>query len=58
MMAGNAEEWVSDSVGGQKIAKGGAADRPDFASRCSARRLTSGKAATSTLGYRCCANPR
>lgn len=58
MMAGNAEEWVLDSVGGQKVAKGGAADRPDFASRCAARRTYSSRASSSTLGFRCCADPQ
>ncbi len=58
MLAGNAEEWVDDSSGGQKIVKGGAADRPDFASRCSARRTMSARASSPTLGYRCCADPR
>ncbi len=58
MMAGNAEEWVQDSANGQKIAKGGAADRPDFASRCSARRLLSARTTSPTLGFRCCADPK
>jgi serine/threonine protein kinase len=58
MMAGNAEEWVLDSVGGKKIAKGGAADRPDFASRCSARRPLPARATTAMLGFRCCVDPR
>jgi formylglycine-generating enzyme required for sulfatase activity len=58
MMAGNAEEWVADSLGGQKIAKGGSADHPDFQSRCSARRVISAKTTTATLGYRCCATPK
>jgi serine/threonine protein kinase/formylglycine-generating enzyme required for sulfatase activity len=58
MQAGNAEEWVADSVGGQKVAKGGSADRPDFASRCSARRALSAKSSSATLGYRCCADPK
>ena len=57
MMAGNAEEWVLDSVNGQKIAKGGAADRPDFASRCSSRRSLAARTTAATLGYRCCADP-
>jgi formylglycine-generating enzyme required for sulfatase activity len=58
MLAGNAEEWVQDSVGGQRILKGGAADRPDFASRCSARRAVAARTATPTTGFRCCADPR
>jgi serine/threonine protein kinase/formylglycine-generating enzyme required for sulfatase activity len=50
-MSGNAEEWVAE-----KIAKGGAADRADWSSRCSARNTS--KAASGTRGYRCCADPR
>lgn len=58
MMAGNAEEWVLDSLNGQKIAKGGAADRPDFASRCASRRALAARTTAATLGFRCCADPR
>ena len=47
-----------EAVGGQKVVKGGAADRPDFASRCSARRTMSARASSPTLRYRCCADPR
>jgi formylglycine-generating enzyme required for sulfatase activity len=57
MMAGNAEEWVADAAGGQRVVKGGSSDRPDFASRCSARRTVAPKAASGMLGYRCCADP-
>jgi serine/threonine protein kinase/formylglycine-generating enzyme required for sulfatase activity len=58
MMAGNAEEWVQDAAGAQRILKGGAADRPDFASRCSARRAVPAKTSTSTTSFRCCADLR
>ena len=58
MMAGNAEEWVADAAGGQRVAKGGAADRPDFASRCSARRALGPRTSAATLGFRCCADPK
>ena len=57
MMSGNAEEWTADAVGGQRVAKGGSSDRPDFASRCSARRPLSPKTASGMLGFRCCADP-
>ena len=57
-LAGNAEEWVLDAAGAMKVAKGGAADRPDFASRCSARRALPGKTTSPTLGFRCCADPK
>jgi formylglycine-generating enzyme required for sulfatase activity len=58
MLAGNAEEWVQDAAGGQRILKGGGADRPDFASRCSARRAVAARTASPTTGFRCCADPR
>lgn len=56
MQSGNAEEWVADAAGGQRIAKGGASDRPDFASRCSARRALPTRTASPMLGFRCCAD--
>lgn len=56
-MAGNAEEWTADAFqGGSKTVKGGSADRPDFASRCAARRGLSAKTAGGSLGFRCCAD--
>jgi serine/threonine protein kinase/formylglycine-generating enzyme required for sulfatase activity len=56
-MAGNAEEWVADVVNGGHIAKGGAADRPDFSSRCAARRAPD-KGNLATVGFRCCADAK
>jgi serine/threonine protein kinase/formylglycine-generating enzyme required for sulfatase activity len=56
MLAGNAEEWVADAANGQRVVKGGSSDRPDFASRCSARRTLAPKSASGMLGYRCCAD--
>jgi serine/threonine protein kinase/formylglycine-generating enzyme required for sulfatase activity len=59
-MSGNAEEWVADnfrSGASSKTAKGGAADRPDWASRCAARRGLSAGTKKKTLGFRCCADP-
>ncbi|MBM4283411.1 MAG: formylglycine-generating enzyme family protein [Deltaproteobacteria bacterium] len=58
MLAGNAEEWVQDAAGGQRVLKGGAADRPDFASRCSARRAVAARTTSGTIGFRCCVEPR
>lgn len=57
--AGNAEEWTSDSFkpGSRSMTvKGGAADRPDFASRCAARRGASKSTTRKSLGFRCCAD--
>ncbi|MCP4501402.1 MAG: SUMF1/EgtB/PvdO family nonheme iron enzyme [Deltaproteobacteria bacterium] len=58
-LAGNAEEWVSDSFrpgAPSKVAKGGAVNRPDWASRCAARRGLSKRSSKKTLGFRCCAD--
>jgi formylglycine-generating enzyme required for sulfatase activity len=60
-LSGNAEEWTADnfrSGGGSKTVKGGAADRPDWASRCAARRGLSSGTRKKTLGFRCCADPQ
>jgi serine/threonine protein kinase/formylglycine-generating enzyme required for sulfatase activity len=60
MMAGNAEEWTADNFrggAGSKAVKGGASDRPDWASRCAARRGLSPSTKKPTLGFRCCADP-
>lgn len=59
-LSGNAEEWVQDnfrSGASSKVAKGGASDRPDWASRCAARRGLAPTTKKSTLGFRCCADP-
>jgi serine/threonine protein kinase/formylglycine-generating enzyme required for sulfatase activity len=60
-MSGNVEEWTSDSFKpgtSSKAVKGGAVNRPDFASRCAARRGVSPGTRQSTLGFRCCADPK
>jgi serine/threonine protein kinase/formylglycine-generating enzyme required for sulfatase activity len=60
-LAGNAEEWTADDFkggGASKVVKGGAADRPDWASRCAARRGLSPGSSKTTLGVRCCADPQ
>jgi len=60
-LAGNAEEWTSDDFkggGASKVVKGGAADRPDWASRCAARRGLAPGSSKPTLGVRCCADPQ
>ena len=58
-LSGNVEEWTADSFrpgAPSKTVKGGAADRPDWASRCAARRGVSSKTSKPTLGFRCCAD--
>jgi serine/threonine protein kinase len=59
-MSGNAEEWTADSFrkgSPSRVVKGGAADRPDWASRCASRRGLSASAKKPMLGFRCCADP-
>ena len=58
-MSGNAEEWTADAFrpgAPSKTVKGGAVDRPDWASRCSARRGLAARSTKATLGFRCCAD--
>ena len=56
-LAGNVEEWTADAFGESgKTVKGGAANRPDFASRCAARRGLPPRTVDPFLGYRCCAS--
>ena len=61
-LSGNLAEWTSspyNARGTGKVIKGGAANRPDHASRCSARRNGPiNKPETDTMvGFRCCADP-
>ena len=61
MMSGNAEEWTADSYSSgssNRVVKGGAANRPDWASRCAARRAQNPRTSATMLGFRCCADPR
>jgi serine/threonine protein kinase/formylglycine-generating enzyme required for sulfatase activity len=60
-MSGNAEEWTADSYSAgsnKRVAKGGATNRPDWASRCAARRAQNPRSSSPTLGFRCCADPQ
>ena len=50
-LSGNAAEWTAE-----KVQKGGSYAQPDFASRCSARKV-SGSAKSPEVGFRCCADP-
>lgn len=60
-MAGNVGEWVdapfegSDAV---RAVKGGAADRPDFATRCAARVGKTVDTRDPMIGFRCCSDPQ
>lgn len=60
-LSGNAEEWVADtysSSGAVRTVKGGAANRPDTAARCAARRAQRARTSSPMLGFRCCADPK
>ena len=55
-MSGNVAEWVSGKSGA--VVKGGASNKPDWATRCASRMQTaSGKKNTHT-GFRCCADAK
>lgn len=55
-LAGNVAEWTATSYagGGDKAQKGGSFDRPDFASRCAARKNGVPGARAADVGFRCC----
>lgn len=60
-LSGNVAEWTATSYeegGSEKVVKGGAADRPDFAVRCAARARRAPGARDKLLGFRCCADPK
>lgn len=51
-LSGNVAEWTAD-----KVLKGGSFAQPDFASRCSARKVT-GAGKAPEVGFRCCADSK
>ncbi|MBI5548021.1 MAG: SUMF1/EgtB/PvdO family nonheme iron enzyme [Deltaproteobacteria bacterium] len=58
-MSGNVAEWTSSSFNseaGDRTIKGGAADRPDYDTRCAARKNGPPGSANEKLGFRCCAD--
>ncbi|MBR2979281.1 MAG: SUMF1/EgtB/PvdO family nonheme iron enzyme [Myxococcaceae bacterium] len=60
-LAGNLAEWTASSYnarGTGKAIKGGAANRPDHASRCSARRNGPVNKSDEFVGFRCCADTK
>ncbi len=60
-LAGNLAEWTASSYnarGTGKAIKGGAANRPDHASRCSARRNGPINKTDEFVGFRCCADTK
>jgi eukaryotic-like serine/threonine-protein kinase len=57
-LSGNAAEWTASALGADRIVKGGAFDRSDFAARCSARKLGAPATRSTTVGFRCCADAK
>jgi serine/threonine protein kinase len=60
-MSGNAAEWTSSryrSSSSSRVIRGGSAKRPDWAVRCASRSARSPSSGKSTLGFRCCADPK
>jgi eukaryotic-like serine/threonine-protein kinase len=54
-LSGNVAEWTATASGQDRIVKGGAFDRPDYAARCAARKNGAPGARSVTVGFRCCA---
>ncbi len=60
-MSGNAEEWTASLLGPGKvdrIARGGSADRPSWAARCSQRDNANPSSRSPYVGFRCCRSLR
>jgi formylglycine-generating enzyme required for sulfatase activity len=58
-LSGNVAEWTSSRFTGEsndRTIKGGAADRPDYDTRCAARKVGAPGNANDRLGFRCCAD--
>lgn len=55
-MSGNVAEWTSSPYVGNsdRTQKGGSATRPDYASRCSARKNGAPSSKSFEVGFRCC----
>jgi formylglycine-generating enzyme required for sulfatase activity len=59
-MSGNASEWTSGDYSASvkdKVHKGGASNRPDWATRCANRANLAPSARQPFLGFRCCSDP-
>ncbi|MGQ0507801.1 MAG: protein kinase domain-containing protein [Myxococcaceae bacterium] len=57
-LSGNLSEWTSThyAANADRTQKGGAFDKPDYASRCSARKNGAPGAKSAEVGFRCCAD--
>ncbi len=60
-MSGNVSEWTASKFQANltdRTQKGGAANRPDWDTRCASRGNRSPNAKSPFLGFRCCAHPK
>lgn len=60
-MSGNVAEWTSSHYRGRsknRVVRGGSAKRPDWGTRCASRSSKRPSSSKSTLGFRCCADPK
>jgi formylglycine-generating enzyme required for sulfatase activity len=60
-MSGNVAEWTSSKYNDElsdRTLKGGAFDRPDYATRCAARKNGPVGTRNDKIGFRCCADPK
>jgi eukaryotic-like serine/threonine-protein kinase len=60
-MSGNVAEWTGTRFGAgvtERTVKGGSYQRPDYDTRCAARKPTAPDTRDATLGFRCCADPK
>jgi len=58
-LSGNVEEWTATRFDAVDFTqKGGAFNRPDYASRCSARKNGDPSVRSGAVGFRCCADVR
>jgi formylglycine-generating enzyme required for sulfatase activity len=57
-MSGNVAEWTSSTDGRRpwRIVRGGAANRPDWDTRCASRSPQPPNTRKATIGFRCCRN--
>lgn len=60
-MSGNVAEWTSSKYNADledRTLKGGASDRPDYATRCASRKNGAPGTRSDRIGFRCCAAPK
>ncbi len=60
-LSGNVAEWTSSKYNADledRTLKGGASDRPDYATRCASRKNGAPGTRSDRIGFRCCADPK